>query len=943
MSPPRRSSLSFALPMDAARLLRARHRIADYLYAHGLPDDAVDDVVLTVEEAMTNAVCHSEATTDLEVALDLAGDELALRVRDHGKGFDITRFDPARQPDLLAPQGRGLYLMSALMDEFELRLDDGVEVRAVKHTIARTTPRLSAEDRIGNAVPGFHHPGRQLELLDDIGEGFIALDWEYRCIHVNGEGCRILGHKRSDLLGQTLWGTLLRHDAVAAAVREAMQLGQAAVVEHPSGADERRWIESRLYPSPSGVGIFFRDISERHRRELERDELFAAVELSEQSFSAVFEASPFALSLTQMPEATIAQVNRAFERLFGFSREQLVGRTSPDLGIAEAGSRSEVARRFAEQGHLRAHEVTRTMSDGSRRILSLDLDSVAIGSRRYVLTSIQDVTEQRRAEQALAESEERFRLVLRGAPVSVAAQDRELRYVWAYNQRTAHEEGVIGLTDADLFTAEEADRLQAIKRSVMDEDAEAREQLWFERPQSRLFLDCTFSPLHDKDGVVIGVGTTTVDLTQIKLAEGTLAAQAELLTSMQDAICALDRDWRITYWNEPAADLFGWTTEEALGKPAGELLQTVVPGSSRESAIDEMLLAGQFSGEVVYRHKDGHEIVAEVRSRVTRGEDGDVATVVTSFRDITARKRREADLAFLAAIAEDLARLSEGAKILEAVGSRVGDYLGASDCLFAAIDLEHDTAEVVSSWNAPGRRAFGGREHISSFVTADIRDATRTGQSIVVRDTEADVRADAGRFAALGVRAFVMTPFRRDGVWTYMLAVSDSEPRDWRDEDVDLIREVARATFPRLERARAEAAERASRADLERARKREAVLRDIARLASSSLRPHELADLIVTRLADITGAAQVQIRLSSRTTEACSSSVGAVDPTGFLLRLGPMPVEADTETAACFRTGRARSGEASGPDVAEASKHHAAASGVRAPPTRSCRSRPARR
>jgi serine phosphatase RsbU (regulator of sigma subunit) len=58
-------------------------------------------------------------------------------------------------------------------------------------------------------------------------------------------------------------------------------------------------------------------------------------------------------------------------------------------------------------------------------------------------------------------------------------------------------------------------------------------------------------------------------------------------------------------------------------------------------------------------------------------------------------------------------------------------------------------------------------------------------------------------------------------------------------------------------------------------------------------------------------------------------SVGAVDPTGFLLRLVPMLVDADTETAACFRTGQARSGEASGPDVASASKHHAAASGVR--------------
>ena len=57
---------------------------------------------------------------------------------------------------------------------------------------------------------------------------------------------------------------------------------------------------------------------------------------------------------------------------------------------------------------------------------------------------------------------------LRNAPVSVAAQDRDLRYVWAYNQRTAPPEGIIGHTDADLFMPADAAHLDAVKKRVLE-------------------------------------------------------------------------------------------------------------------------------------------------------------------------------------------------------------------------------------------------------------------------------------------------------------------------------------------------------------------------------------------------------------------------------------------------------------------------------------------
>ena len=138
--------------------------------------------------------------------------------------------------------------------------------------------------------------------------------------------------------------------------------------------------------------------------------------------------------------------------------------------------------------------------------------------------TVSDITERKKMENALRESEQRFRLALRNAPVSVAAQDRDLRYIWAYNQQTALPENIIGHFDDEIFTPEETEYVTSIKRRVLEEKIEFREQMWFNRPSGRIFLDVCWEPIFDKGGRVIGVASATVDLTPIKLAEEALKA-----------------------------------------------------------------------------------------------------------------------------------------------------------------------------------------------------------------------------------------------------------------------------------------------------------------------------------------------------------------------------------------------------------------------------------
>jgi PAS domain S-box-containing protein len=313
--------------------------------------------------------------------------------------------------------------------------------------------------------------------------------------------------------------------------------------------------------------------------------------------------------------------------------------------------------------------------------------------------------------------------------------------------------------------------------------------------------------LHDGRRFVIGMA---LDITERKRTEMALAEKARLLDLNNDAIIVRGVDNRILYWNHGATELYGWTREEAIGQDLHTLLQTEfeVPF---EQLIARLRDHDRMEGEVVQVTRDGRRITAGCRWALDRDTQGRPGAILTTYNDITERKRRELNAAFFADISEDFSRLSSADEMMQTVGAKIGAYLNVATCNFLEVDESQVEALTVSySWATSGLPSLVGRFRIEDYLDENLERASRAGEIIVVYNTQTDRRTAARAYTNYQIGAFVGVPFYHNGEWKYFLSVTDTQPREWREDEIDLFQKLANHIFPRLDRAHVEAALRES-------------------------------------------------------------------------------------------------------------------------------------
>lgn len=161
-------------------------------------------------------------------------------------------------------------------------------------------------------------------------------------------------------------------------------------------------------------------------------------------------------------------------------------------------------------------------------------------------------------------------------------------------------------------------------------------------------IDDSGAPVRSESGTIQGTVLVFRDVTERRAAEKLLAAQsaelrqkAELMERAQ--LCVRDLDDRIIYWNRGAAELYGFSTEEAVGQISHSLLMTEFPAPLDEIRA-QLMSTGEWHGELVYTKRNGDRITVASHWALHRDDSGRPVAILEVSADMTERKRLEREL-----------------------------------------------------------------------------------------------------------------------------------------------------------------------------------------------------------------------------------------------------------------------------------------------------------
>ncbi|MBR8826704.1 MAG: PAS domain S-box protein [Gomphosphaeria aponina SAG 52.96 = DSM 107014] len=219
------------------------------------------------------------------------------------------------------------------------------------------------------------------------------------------------------------------------------------------------------------------------------------------------------------------------------------------------------------------------------------------GNPLEIIGSWTDFTELKQAQESQRINEERFRLTLKNAPITVFNQDLNLRYTWIYSSLPGYNiENIFGKTDFELFPPEEAQSLTAMKQEVMGNGKKQRQIVCLEINGKKHYFDNNIEALSNEWGEIIGITGVALDITEryereavileLNKTLGEKAAELELayqeirnskefienvINAVSDPIFVKDRQGHLQLTNDSLSLLVSNQKQKLLGKTVYDL------------------------------------------------------------------------------------------------------------------------------------------------------------------------------------------------------------------------------------------------------------------------------------------------------------------------------------------------------------------------------------
>lgn len=259
-----------------------------------------------------------------------------------------------------------------------------------------------------------------------------------------------------------------------------------------------------------------------------------------------------------------------------------------------------------------------------------------------------DITEKKRAEEALRQREELLHLLIEHAPAALSMYDSDLRFLaasqrWRENYSIGARE-VVGHHVSEIIPWIPEHMKEALRRGLTGETT-IYEQDRLERPDgSTLWLKWEARPWQVADGSVRGVIVFSENITSQKETEDKLRLSANVFTHAREGILITECDGTILEVNDSFTRITGYTREEVLGR-SPRMLKSGLQNKEFYDALWQTLTeTGQWSGEIWDRTKSGRVFPEMLTISAVRDASGTVQQYVALFSDITELKEHESKL-----------------------------------------------------------------------------------------------------------------------------------------------------------------------------------------------------------------------------------------------------------------------------------------------------------
>lgn len=403
--------------------------------------------------------------------------------------------------------------------------------------------------------------------------------------------------------------------------------------------------------------------SQRELRERKLAE--QALAFSEKRFFEAFHSSPVMMTI-EGEDHRFLDVNQAFCDAIGYGREEALGRTATDLNLWAVSEDIERVRKLVEaQKSIKNLEVRFRRRSGEIGWILMSNDRFEANGTAYELTSGLDITERKRADEALRESESRFRGFVENTTDGIfLANDQGKVIEWnSAMERIAglKREDALGqtvwdiqvrLTPSYLIGDEPTDDLKSrYLRIFEDGDLPLPYQLGIETRIQHLngtqrVVEQKVFLLQTTQGYALGI--LIHDITERRQMEDTLFEEKELaevtLRSIGDAVITTNIQAQVEFLNPIAENLTGWKMEEAVGRELVDVFR-VINENTREPVIDpvarclrEGRVVGLANHSVLIR-RDGCEFSIDDSAAPIRNRKGEIIGTVLVFHDITEERR----------------------------------------------------------------------------------------------------------------------------------------------------------------------------------------------------------------------------------------------------------------------------------------------------------------